>query len=288
LDFNELKKNVYDHMYALTTRYKGKVDIWEMNEMNLAWANALDLTSEQRFELSKAFAEAIKAANPEAKVLQNSLALPFEFGLADSDADTTPYSVMLNSLKEKGIPADIIGLEFYYSGVSTTGYAQPVLDLASISTLLDQYSSFGKPVYINELSAPSTYIQGAGWWHRPWNEKTQAEYVEKFYTIAFSKPMVKLINWSWGSTDHDAFTIGGGLLDSNLKPKASYQVLKNLIDSWQTSGSGITNDKGELGLKGFAGNYAISVKTASGQNFKTRIHISEQQITQAEINIASR
>jgi hypothetical protein len=163
-----------------------------------------------------------------------------------------------------------------------------VLDLASISTLLDQYSSFGKPVYINELSAPSTYIQGAGWWHRPWNEKTQAEYVEKFYTIAFSKPMVKLINWSWGSTDHDAFTIGGGLLDSNLKPKASYQVLKNLIDSWQTSGSGITNDKGELGLKGFAGNYAISVKTASGQNFKTRIHISEQQITQAEINIASR
>lgn len=288
LNFNELKKNVYEHMYALATRYKGKIDIWEINEMNLAWANALNLTSEQKFELTKTFAEAVKAANSEAKVLHNSLALPFEFGAAYSDLDTTPYPIMLSSLEEKGIPVDIIGLEFYYSGVSTTGYAQPVLDLASVSNLLDQYNSYGKPIYVNELSAPSTYIQGSGWWHSPWNEETQAEYVEKFYTIAFSKPMVKLINWSWGSTDEDAFTIGGGLLDSNLKPKISYQVLKKLIDSWHTSGTGITDNNGELGLKGFAGDYEISVETASGQNLKTQIHVSEQQTTQTEINIASR
>jgi GH35 family endo-1,4-beta-xylanase len=288
LDFNELNKNVYEYIYALATRYKGKIDIWEINEMNLAWANALNLTSEQKLELTKTFTEAVKAANPEAKVLQNSLALPFEFGPVYSDFDTTPYPVMLSSLEEKGIPVDIIGLEFYYSGVSTTGYAQPVLDLASVSNLLDRYNSYGKPVYVNELSAPSTYIQGSGWWHSPWNEETQAEYVEKFYTIAFSKPMVKLINWSWGSADEDAFTIGGGLIDSNLEPKISYQVLQKLIDSWHTSGTGITDNKGELGLKGFAGDYAVSVETASGQDLKTQIHISEQQSTQTEINIAGR
>lgn len=276
LKFDELKKNVYQHMYTLANRYYGKIDTWEINETNLSWANCLNLTNEQKSELIKTFTEAVKTANPEAKVLLNSMALPFEFGPAYSDYDTIPYPVMLDYLKERGLLPDIIGLEFYYSGVTTDGYIQPALELSVVSKLLDDYSKYGRPIYVNEFSIPSTYIADSGWWHRPWDEPTQAEYLEGFYTIAFSKPLVQSINWAWGSTDQDAFTLSGGLLDTNLKPKTAYHTLKKLIESWYTFETGITDSNGGLSFRGFAGEYEISAQTPNGKKPLGRIHIYQQ------------
>jgi GH35 family endo-1,4-beta-xylanase len=277
LTFGELKQNVYQHMYTLAKRYRGRIDTWEINEMNLAWANYLNLTNGQKFELIRTFTDAVKAANPEAKVLMNSMALPFEFGPARSDHDTIPYPAILDQLGNRGWSPDIIGLEFYYSGVTVDGYVQPVLGIAAVSQLLDEYSKFGKTIYVNEFSVPSAYITNSGWWHQPWDEPTQAEYLENFYTVAFSKPLVRLINWAWGSTDQDAFTISGGLLKSDLKPKLAYQALKRLIESWRTLGTGTTDTNGELSFKGFAGDYEISIHTPDGQKFLSKVHIYEQE-----------
>ncbi len=275
LTFDELKKNVYRHMHTLANRYRGKIDTWEINEMNLSWANYLDLTGEQKFELIKTFTEAIKTANPKAKVLMNSMALPFEFASTFSDLDTVPYPVMLDFLKDRGWLPDVIGLEFYYSGV-TGSYVQPVLELTAVSKLLDEYSKYGRPIYVNEFSVPSRYIAGSGWWHRPWDEPTQAEYLEGFYTIAFSKPFVQSINWAWGSTDQDAFIPGGGLLDSHLNPKPAYYTLKRLIESWSTTQKGTTDSSGMFSFRGFAGEYEIIIEAPSGQKVLGRIHIYEQ------------
>ncbi len=276
LTFDELKKNVYQHMYTLTSRYRGKIDTWEINEMNLSWANYLDLTGEQKFELIKTFTEAVKTANPEAEVLMNSMALPFEFGPAHSDLDTVPYPVMLDLLKDKGQLPDIIGLEFYYSGVTTGGYVQPALELSAVSRLLDEYSKYGRPIYVNEFSVPSRYIAGSGWWHRPWDEPTQAEYLKGFYTIAFSKPFVQSINWAWGSADQDAFTLSGGLLDTDLKPKTAYHTLTKLIEGWYSLETGTTDGNGELSFRGFAGEYEISAQTPNGRKSLGRIHVYQQ------------
>jgi hypothetical protein len=161
--------------------------------------------------------------------------------------------------------------------VTVDGYVQPVLGIAAVSQLLDEYSKFGKTIYVNEFSVPSAYITNSGWWHQPWDEPTQAEYLENFYTVAFSKPLVRLINWAWGSTDQDAFTISGGLLKSDLKPKLAYQALKRLIESWRTLGTGTTDTNGELSFKGFAGDYEISIHTPDGQKFLSKVHIYEQE-----------
>ena len=267
LSFESLKKNVYNHMYTLANKYKGKIDVWEINEMNLAEANSLNLTLEQKLEICQVFSSAVKQANPEAKIINGSCALPYEF------IDGIPFPELL----KYDVPADIIGLEFYYTGINANGYQTPIMDLASISMLLDEYSAFGKPIYIKELSAPSTQVDGSSWWHQPWDEQSQAEYVEKFYTIAFSKPAVQAITWSWGISDEDAFIMNGGLLDSNLKPKPAYFTLKNLINSWTTTGSGITSSNGEYTINGFAGDYDITVKTSDGQKLKTTIHVNEQK-----------
>lgn len=267
ISFEDLKENVYNHMYTLASRYKGKIDVWEINEMNLAEANVLNLTLEQRLEICQVFTRAVKQANPQAKIINGSCALPYEF------ANSIPFPKLL----EGDMPADIIGLEFYYTGVNTDGYQAPVMDLASVSNLLNQYAAFGKPIYIKELSAPSSQVAGSPWWHQHWDEQAQAEYVEKFYTIAFSKPTVQAITWSWGISDEDAFIIDGGLLGPSLKPKPAYFTLKRLIESWATSGSGVTDSNGEYNLKGFAGNYDVTVRTPEGKKLRTTIHVSEQK-----------
>nr|MBC8273569.1 endo-1,4-beta-xylanase [Chloroflexota bacterium] len=264
MTFEELKENVYNHTYTLASRYSGRIDTWEINEMNLAGANVFNLTGEQKLDISRVFARAVKEANPRARILNGLLALPYEF------MDSTPFPELL----EGDIPVDIVGLVFYYSGTNTEGYPAPGLDLISVSDTLDQYSSFGKPIYIKELSAPSTQVAGSSWWHEPWDEQTQAEYVEKFYTVAFSKPLVQAITWSWGICDADAFIVSGGLLDDNLKPKPAYFALKSLIDSWITTGTGVADSEGEYNFRGFAGDYDVTVTTPDGHSLKTTIHVT--------------
>jgi len=273
MDFEELKETIYNHIYNLASRYTGKIDTWEINEMNLACANVLDLNYEQKIEICHVFARAAKEANPQAKILNGSCALPYEF------ADSIPFPELLKS----DMPADIIGLEFYYSGTNTDGYHNLGLDLGSVSDLLDQYSTFGKPIYIKELSAPSAQTSGSSWWHQPWDEETQAEYLENFYTIAFSKPSVQAISWGWGISDADAWITNGGLLDSNLNPKPAYFALKNLIDSWTTTGTGVADGNGEYNFGGFAGDYNVTIRTPAGHSFKTTIHVTEQETNQFTI-----
>jgi len=275
MSFEDLKSNIYNHTYTLVNRYKGKIDTWEINEMNLSSANALDLTWEQKNELMKVFAAAVKEANPQVKILNGSTALPYEF------TDSIPFPELL----ESDVPADIIGLELYYAGVNSEGYSTVGLDLAAMSDLLDSYANFGKPIYIKELSAPSAQVAGSSWWHQPWDQETQANYLENIYTIAFSKPSVQAITWSWGTSDEDAFIISGGLLDANLNPKPAYFKLKNLLSSWTTSGSGVTDNAGEYSFRGFGGKYSVTVKDADGHSFSTTINVTEQKVSLFTIQI---
>ncbi|MGA9049399.1 MAG: carboxypeptidase regulatory-like domain-containing protein [Dehalococcoidia bacterium] len=278
MTFAQLKDAVYSHVHSLASRYTGKIDTWEMNELNLPWANALNNTLEERVELAETFAKAVKDANPNGKVLMNSSALPFEYNISDYytfDDVPTPYFIDL--LKLRKVPLDIIGLEFYYSGITQSNTIPTVLDMALISNLLDQYNQDGLPIYIEELSAPSVQTAGSGWWHSNWSQDTQAEYLTDFYTLAFSKPMVHAINWSWGVSDRESFMAYGGLLDSNLKPKKSYYALEYLINSWKTYGAGSTNSMGDFNFRGFGGDYAVTITGPDGKEVKTNLHITEQQ-----------
>jgi len=303
MSFEEVKENVHRHMYAIADRYKDKIDLWQaicepcvFNQFNWTW--------NQKFEMYRLAASAIKDANPKARILPWNPSLPYELfwsynpGL-DLDkraaglpfgylAEGMPFPIFITLAIEKQIPIDVIGL-FIVSGVYvhvTPEHIHLALDLVSLSVLIDQYSNFGKPIFFREHQAPSTQVAGSCWWHRPWDEQTQAEYVEKFYTLMFSKPLMEGIGWSTGFTDDQAEKLGclsGGLLDANFKPKPSYFALKNLIGSWKTTGTGVTNENGEFELRGFAGDYDITLVSSDGRSCRTKIHIFEQECDEVTI-----
>jgi len=234
LNFEELKIITYNHMYELAKKYKDKINIWEFNEQNSLWTNPFNLTWREKLEICKAATDGIKDANPEAKILYDSNALPEEFGLPssvniDEKANGVQFPEFLRMLEKYGILFDIIGLEFYYSGKNNDGYIPPLLSINDLSELIDLYSSFNKPIFIRELSAPSKQIEGVPMWDGPWNEETQAKYLEQVYRMAFSKALVKAIVWSYGVSDEDSYIISGGILDENLNPKLAYFKLKEVI-----------------------------------------------------------
>jgi hypothetical protein len=249
------------------------------------------MTWQGKLEVYRLAVKALQDANARCKVLYTSTALPYDLNERIEDlnkpAKLTDSPEFLQLLISENIPVDAIGLEFYYAGSVMGNIPCLGLDMVSISTLLDQYATFGKPVFVTEFSAPSTMQVGSGWWHSPWNEQIQAEYLKDFYTIAFSKFSVKSIMWSYGLADNDSYVISGGLLDSNLNPKPSYYALKNLVDSWTTRGTGETDESGTFEFRGFAGDYNVTIENTDGQIYKTQLHIDEQKTTEISVALPS-
>jgi endo-1,4-beta-xylanase len=98
----------------------------------------------------------------------------------------------------------------------------------------------GKPIHITELGVSSatgideqSYLKDAqGLWHAPWSQTIQADWIEQFYTICYSKSAIEAISW-WDFTDAGCFWPFGGLLDRNMQPKEAFYRLKNLLAQWR-------------------------------------------------------
>jgi GH35 family endo-1,4-beta-xylanase len=141
----------------------------------------------------------------------------------------------LELLAERDVQYDVVGVQLYHGG-----RGHWVRDMADHSALLDQFAAIGKPVHITEMQTPSSTekagdvlgfdVGNAGWWHRPWDPETQADWVEQIYRVAISKPAVHAVSW-WSFSDRESFWPHGGLLDREDQPKPSYYRLKAMIEN---------------------------------------------------------
>jgi hypothetical protein len=95
---------------------------------------------------------------------------------------------------QSGIQFDVFGVQLKF-GVPRDGGWQR--DLFQISSLLDRFAAYGKPVMISALQVPSSPVDGpnAGTWRRPWTEALQAKWLEAVTDVALSKPYVEAICW---------------------------------------------------------------------------------------------
>lgn len=187
---------------------------------------------------------------------------------------------MFETLNRRGVDYDLAGLE-WYPGLRVNFFnilqlQGPLQDFATTSVELDRYTKVGKPLHITEFTVPSTFEDDwkSGWWRQRWNPQVQADYAERFYTIAFSKKHVREITY-WGISDNEPWVIQGGLMTKSYSPKPILDRLGNLIKSWTSSGSLRTDSAGRAAITGFAGDYEVTVEK-DGQKHTQRIHIDEQ------------
>jgi GH35 family endo-1,4-beta-xylanase len=236
-NFDELKKYIEKHTHDLVSHYGDKVLEWEVVNEYHDWANIHNHTPEQITEIVRLACDKTKEANPKVVRILNNCCPFAEYvargRMARMEATRPLRSPrqFIKDLIDANVEFDVLGIQIYF----------PQRDLSDIVRLLERLAVFGKPIYLTEIGASSNLPPvnpDAGGvakepyaWHRHWDEELQADWLEQVYTIYYSKPFVKAINW-YDFSDFRPYIVNGGLVREDCSTKLSFQRLKNLLASW--------------------------------------------------------
>jgi endo-1,4-beta-xylanase len=237
-NFDDLKKYVEKHTYDLVSHYGDKVLQWEvMNEYH-DWANIHNHTPEQILEITKLAFEKTKEVNPNIVRISNNCCPWAEYAamgrMARMDA-TRPLRSPRKYIEDMingGVDFDVLGIQIYF----------PSRDLSDVVRLIERLEKFNKPIYITEVGAtaggmdPNTRMPFKDYnqpydWHRQWDEDLQADWLEQVYTLYYSRPSIKAINW-YDFSDFRPFITNGGLVREDSTPKKSFFRLKEIMAKW--------------------------------------------------------
>jgi GH35 family endo-1,4-beta-xylanase len=170
-----------------------------------------------------------------------------------SHDSTQQYVDVIKGLLARHIRLDGIGIQFHMlkpKEFLSGQYFPP----AQLHNAYKQLGSFGKPLWISEITIPSKGENGF---------RDQATIVSDIYKLWFSEPQMKGITW-WNLGDQTAFgqenNFLGGLIDSAMNPKPAFHVLDHLINhEWKTNITLKTDANGKISFRGFHGKYSIRI-----------------------------
>lgn len=208
------------------------------------WANELHLNKDQITELTRLINDVAKSVAPNVKRTVNNCC-PFaeyvhmkQYSKKNKEAlltQRTPYQFS-KDLIDAGIDFDILEQQMYF----------PFRDIQDSVMMMEKLGSLGKPMQISEIGAdggptnesiksdvtkmPKEPYQ----WHRPWDEETQADWLEDNYTVFYSKSFIQAINW-FDFIDFHSYQENGGILrNSKGEKKESFHRLQKLQNRFNT------------------------------------------------------
>lgn len=241
-DFDTMRELVYEYVQKIVTRYRKNISVWNVCA-GLHTNSVFTLSFEQIIELTRLLVTQVKTLLPSARTL---VTVKFPFGEHHARSrSSVPPMLYAEMVAQSGISFEAFGLE-YEMGVPSPG--QFTRDLFQFSSMLDKFSTLGRPLFLTSLgvpgrASPDTHDRSegkldpvlAGKWKRPWDPDLQAEWLTAAYRIALSKPYVESIAWG-NLADINPSLPAGGLLDDMLKPKAAFTRLQEMRDAfhaWQ-------------------------------------------------------
>lgn len=113
--------------------------------------------------------------------------------------------------------------------------------------ILERYAAFGLNIYISEFDINTD------------DEQAQADYTRDFMTIIFSHPAVNNFTM-WGFWEATMFFPKGALFRTDWSRKPNYYAFTDLLfNQWWTTEEGQTNEQGEYAVRGFLGEYEITI-----------------------------
>lgn len=166
----------------------------------------------------------------------------------------------------KGGRIDAIGMQYhvFHKKEKYLEETRKLYDLRQLFRTLDNYSRFGKEIQITEVTIPAFTMEEA-------DEQSQADVIERLYSLWFSYPNVSQIVY-WNLVDgYAAFTTPGdmeggenyyrgGLLRFDLSEKPAYKRLRHLIkEVWTTDEELVADKNGTVNFRGFYGEYEVTV-----------------------------
>jgi len=235
-DYETVRDLIYEHIERVVNKFKDSVDTWNVVS-GLHINNHFTVAFDQLMDLTRMATMVVKKTQPSAQILVE-IRQPFgEYYGANQRS--IPPMMYADLMLQGGIDFDGLSLKL------TMGQALPgqyTRDLMQISSLLDQFAAFGRPVHV-VMAVPSQPVTSemvsvaqsgsasdanCGHWRKPWSPTVQAYWVEAMLYIALSKPFVESVSWGelW---DHPEIDLPlGGLISEDLQPKDGYRRIAGL------------------------------------------------------------
>jgi len=144
---------------------------------------------------------------------------------------------------------------------------------AQLIKTYDKFAQLGLPLFITEITIPSTLEQGEA------GEEIQAEVLTNLYRLWFGMSNMAGVVY-WNLPDGRAWKKEGllkaGLLDEDLQEKPAYQALDRLINhKWRTRLTAKTDSQGKARFRGFYGKYRVTV-TIGGRSQEFEIDLCKK------------
>jgi len=237
-DFDTLRELAYEFVQKVVHRYRKAVNVWNV-VAGLHTSNHFTLSFEQIIELTRLLVAQVKTLLPNARTLV-TVTEPYGEYHAKGHSSVPPM-LYAEMVAQAGVNFDAFGLEIQM-GVPRAGSF--TRDLFQISSMLDRFSTTGRPVFVTAVTVPDRHDPdpndksdgtlnpaAAGRWHRPWDPNLQAEWIDAVYRLMLSKPYIESISWG-DLADINPSLPGAGLLDDMLKPKPSFKKIQEMRDQF--------------------------------------------------------
>lgn len=255
-DLDELHRLQLARIDDCVKRFTGLIDRWDVvNEaalfdkpevMKAAPKSTSMWQKVGRAELIRECFERARAANPKATLLINDYCVDKQYNeVIEQDVDAEGNRLY-----------DVIGIQCHQHNAAWAP--------TKIWRICEDFAKYGVPLHFTEatiLSGARAWEKKGDWPSTPQGEAYQAEKTARFYTLLFSHPAVEAITW-WDFSDQGAWQHApSGLLHKDMTPKPAYDELKKLIKgAWWTKTSVQTGTDGMARVRGFLGDYRITVR----------------------------
>lgn len=229
-DFETIRDLTFEHVKRVIGRYASYISVWDVVD-GIHAQSTFTFSFEQLMELSRMATAAAKQVAPKCTSVVNVRGPWGEFYAANQR--TIPPTLYADMILQNGLNFDALGVQFSFGEGAMTAR-----DMFQVSSILDTYGKFGKPLHLSAVCAPSAADPSgsAGGWHGGWTDESQAAWLREFATIALSKPFVDKIAWHRLCDSDTLATPATGLLRADLTPKPAMKEMAKLKQEYSAGG----------------------------------------------------
>lgn len=234
-----LRQRIADHIASVTQAFAGKVTEWDV--INEPYNNN-DLMKILGYEEMAEWFKLARKGDPTARLYLNETSVPTS-PLGDIHYDTLYEHAQL--IQKNGGDLGGVGMQAHFGSVLTPP--------EHLKKIYDRFAGLGVPVQITELDIDVH------------DEQVQADYMRDFLTMSFSHANINgIMLWGFWAKQHWRPSAAFYTADWKLRPIG--QAWIDLVHKkWKTNETGTTDEKGVYAVRGFLGEYDVTV-TVDGKS----------------------
>jgi GH35 family endo-1,4-beta-xylanase len=243
-----LRRRILDRIRDAATATRGLVVHWDVVNEPVANRDVFNVLGE---DVMVDWFRAAKESDPGARLFINEYDIVAANGanLRKQNA----YYRMIQSLQQREAPVEGIGFQGHFD---TATPPERILEV------FDRFARLGLPIAVTEYDFATP------------DEELQAQFTRDFMTLVFSHPAATDF-LMWGFWEGSHWKPLGAMIRRDWSEKPMYRVWRELVfEKWWTDETGITPDHGAIYVKGFKGEYEITVK-AGGKEVRVDHQLRE-------------